>query len=48
MLAAPAVGSLLVALLSGWTRHVHRHGRAVAQAAGGWASRSSPSASPTR
>jgi MFS family permease len=36
MLAAPAVGSLLVALLSGWTRHVHRHGRAVALAASGW------------
>ncbi len=36
MLAAPAVGSLLVALFSGWTRHVHRHGRAVALAACGW------------
>ena len=33
MLAAPAVGSIVVALLSGWTRHVHRHGRAVALAA---------------
>ena len=36
MLAAPAVGSLLVALLSGWTKRVHRHGRAVALAACGW------------
>jgi MFS family permease len=36
MLAAPAVGSMLVALFSGWTRHVHRHGRAVALAACGW------------
>ena len=34
--AAPAVGSLLVALLSGWTKRVHRHGRAVALAACGW------------
>ena len=31
-----AVGSLVVALFSGWTRHVHRHGRAVALAATGW------------
>ena len=36
LLAAPAVGSLVVALFSGWTRHVHRHGRAVALAAAGW------------
>jgi MFS family permease len=36
MLAAPAVGSLLVAVLSGWTKRVHRHGRAVALAACGW------------
>jgi MFS family permease len=36
LLAAPAVGSLIVALFSGWTRHVHRHGRAVALAAIGW------------
>jgi MFS family permease len=34
--AAPAAGSLVIALLSGWTRHVHRHGRAVALAACGW------------
>ena len=36
LLSAPAAGSILVALLSGWTRHVHRHGRAVALAACGW------------
>ena len=36
LLAAPAVGSIVVALFSGWTRHVHRHGRAVALAAAGW------------
>ena len=36
LLAAPAVGSLLIAMFSGWTRHVHRHGRAVALAASGW------------
>ena len=36
MLAAPAAGSLLVAVFSGWTRRVHRHGRAVALAAAGW------------
>ena len=36
LLAAPAVGSLIVAVTSGWTRHVHRHGRAVALAAAGW------------
>ncbi len=36
MYAAPAAGSIVVALLSGWTRHVHRHGRAIALAAGGW------------
>jgi MFS family permease len=34
--SAPAAGSLLVALFSGWTRHVHLHGRAVALAASGW------------
>jgi MFS family permease len=36
MYAAPAVGAGVVALTSGWTRHVHRHGRAVALAAAGW------------
>lgn len=34
--AAPAVGSLVVALTSGWTRGVHRHGRAVVLAASAW------------
>lgn len=34
--AAPAVGSLLASLTSGWARHVHRHGRAVTVAAAGW------------
>jgi MFS family permease len=36
LLAAPAAGALAVALFSGWTRRVHRHGRAVALAASGW------------
>jgi MFS family permease len=36
LLAAPAVGSIVIAMFSGWTRHVHRHGRAVALAACGW------------
>jgi MFS family permease len=36
MYAAPAVGSVVAALASGWTRRVHRHGRAVALAAAGW------------
>ena len=36
MYAAPAVGAALAAVTSGWTRHVHRHGRAVALAASGW------------
>ena len=34
--AAPSVGSLLVSLTSGWTSHVHRHGRAIAAAAAGY------------
>ena len=34
--AAPAIGSLVASLTSGWSRHVHRHGRAVALAAAGW------------
>jgi MFS family permease len=33
MYAAPAAGAAVAALTSGWTRHVHRHGRAVALAA---------------
>jgi len=36
MYAAPAVGATVAALTSGWTRRVHRHGRAVAVAAAGW------------
>lgn len=34
--AAPAVGSLLVTLTSGWTARVHRHGLAVVLAAAAW------------
>jgi MFS family permease len=34
--SAPAIGSLLVALTSGWTSHVNRHGLAVILAAGMW------------
>ncbi len=34
--AAPAVGSLLATLTSGWTKHIYRHGLAVAVAAGCW------------
>ena len=34
--AAPAVGSLLTTATSGWTRRVHRHGRAVVVAAVAW------------
>jgi MFS family permease len=34
--AAEAVGSMIITLTSGWTRHVFRHGRAVALAAMGW------------
>ena len=34
--AAPAVGSALVSITSGWTKHVHRHGLAVIWAAGVW------------
>jgi MFS family permease len=33
LFAAPAVGSLLVSLTSGWTFRVHRHGLAIAGAA---------------
>ena len=36
LLAAPAAGSILAAMSSGWSRHVHRHGRALAPAAAGW------------
>ncbi len=34
--AAPAVGSLAASATSGWTRRVHRQGRAVLWAATGW------------
>lgn len=34
--AAPAVGSFIATATSGWTAHVHRHGRAVVLAAIGW------------
>jgi MFS family permease len=34
--AAPAVGSIVVAMTSGWARRVHRHGRAIVLAAGAW------------
>jgi MFS family permease len=33
---AEAVGSMIATLTSGWTRRVHRHGRAVTLAAIGW------------
>jgi len=34
--AAPGLGSLAVSLTSAWTRHVRRHGRAIALAVCGW------------
>lgn len=34
--AAPGLGSMVVSLTSRWTRHVHRHGRAIALAVCGW------------
>jgi MFS family permease len=33
MYAAPSAGSMLATLTSGWSRHVHRHGRAIVLAA---------------
>ena len=36
MYAAPGVGAVVAGLASGWTRRLHRHGRAVALAAVGW------------
>jgi MFS family permease len=33
---APFLGSLLATLTSGWTAHVHRHGRAIVLAAAAW------------
>jgi MFS family permease len=47
LLAAPAVGSLVVALFSGWTRHVHRTAARWRWPRPGGAWRSSPSASRT-
>lgn len=34
--AAPGFGSVAVSLTSSWTRHVHRHGRAIALAVCAW------------
>jgi MFS family permease len=34
--AAPSAGSIVVALTSGWARHVHRQGRAIVCAAAAW------------
>src|SRR6266700_3714052 len=34
--AAPGIGSMAVSLTSTWTRHVYRHGRAIALAVCGW------------
>jgi MFS family permease len=34
--AAPPAGAVLATITSGWTRRVHRHGRAVVYAACGW------------
>jgi MFS family permease len=34
--AAPAAGSIVVGVTSGWARRVHRHGRAIACAAAAW------------
>jgi Transmembrane secretion effector len=34
--AAPGFGSFAVSLTSAWTRHVYRHGRAIALAVAGW------------
>lgn len=34
--SAPAIGSLIVTLFSGWAKNIHRHGKAVILAALGW------------
>ena len=34
--AAPSAGAVVATLTSGWTRRVHRHGRAITLAAAGW------------
>jgi MFS family permease len=36
MYAAPSAGSMVATLTSGWSRHVHRHGRAIVLAAVGY------------
>jgi MFS family permease len=36
LFAAPGVGSLLATLTSGWTAHVHHHGRAIVLGASAW------------
>ena len=36
MFAAPSAGALAASATSGWTRRVHRHGRAIALAAAAW------------
>jgi MFS family permease len=36
MYAAPSLGSLLATITSGWSRRVHRHGRAIVYAAAGY------------
>jgi MFS family permease len=36
LFAAPGVGSLLAMLTSGWSRHVHHHGRAIVLGASAW------------
>jgi MFS family permease len=36
MYAAPAAGAIVFGVTSGWTRRVHRHGRAIAYAAAAW------------
>ena len=36
MYAAPSAGSLLATITSGWSRRVHRHGRAIVYAAAGY------------
>jgi MFS family permease len=36
LFAAPGVGALVAMLTSGWSRHVHHHGRAIVFGAAGW------------
>jgi MFS family permease len=36
LFAAPGVGALIAMLTSGWSRHVHHHGRAIVFGASGW------------